>query len=295
MQTLDGEQIRGKKALEITIELAQEAGHLASSFLKAPHDLEYEKTFMPFCLLSKKRYVGMLYETDPNKCKRKEMGIVLKRRDNAPIVKDVYGGIIDILMKEQNIQQATNFLKTCLQNIVEEKYPIDKLIITKSLRSGYKNPNSIAHKVLADRITSRDPGNKPSSGDRIPFVYINTFNKKALQGEKIETPTFIIENKLKIDYSFYITNQIMKPVQQVFALVLEKIWEDSKKTGKIKSFKKEVETLRKNTPEEKFQDKLEQLKNKEIKQLLFDEYLRETNNEKQGNQSIKKLFELYKK
>ena len=295
LQTLDGEQIRGKKALEITIELAQEAGHLASRFLKAPHDLEYEKTFMPFCLLSKKRYVGMLYETDPNKCKRKEMGIVLKRRDNAPIVKDVYGGIIDILMKEQNIQQATNFLKTCLQNIVEEKYPIDKLIITKSLRSGYKNPNSIAHKVLADRITARDPGNKPSSGDRIPFVYINTFNKKALQGEKIETPTFIIENKLKIDYSFYITNQIMKPVQQVFALVLEKIWEDSKKTGKLKSFKKEVETLRKNTPEEKFQDKLEQLKNKEIKQLLFDEYLRETNNEKQGNQSIKKLFELCKK
>jgi len=295
LQTLDGEQIRGKKALEITIELAQEAGHLASSFLKAPHDLEYEKTFMPFCLLSKKRYVGMLYETDPNKCKRKEMGIVLKRRDNAPIVKDVYGGIIDILMKEQNIQQATNFLKTCLQNIVDEKYPMDKLIITKSLRSGYKNPNSIAHKVLADRITARDPGNKPSSGDRIPFVYINTSNKKALQGEKIETPTYIIENKLKIDYSFYITNQIMKPVQQVFALVLEKIWEDSKKTGKIKSFKKEVEILRKNTPEEKFEDKLEQLKNKEVKQLLFDEYLRETNNEKQGNQSIKKLFELHKK
>ena len=47
----------GKKALEITIELAQEAGKLASKFLKGPHDLEYEKTFMPFCLLSKKRYV----------------------------------------------------------------------------------------------------------------------------------------------------------------------------------------------------------------------------------------------
>jgi DNA polymerase elongation subunit (family B) len=290
LQTPAGELIRGKKALEITIELAQEAGHLASNYLKGPHDLEYEKTFMPFCLLSKKRYVGMLYETDPNVCKRKEMGIVLKRRDNAPIVKDVYGGIIDILMKEQDIQMATNFLKTCLQNIVDEKCPIDKLIITKSLRSGYKNPNSIAHKVLADRITSRDPGNKPSSGDRIPFVFINTPNKKALQGEKVETPSYIIENKLKIDYSFYITNQIMKPVQQVFALVLEKIWENSKKTSKIKRFKSEVEALRKNTPPEKFEDKLEQLKNKEVKALLFDEYLRKTTNEKEGNQSLKKFF-----
>jgi DNA polymerase elongation subunit (family B) len=290
LQTPEGKPIRGKEALEITIELAQEAGHLASSFLKGPHDLEYEKTFMPFCLLSKKRYVGMLYETDPNKCKRKEMGIVLKRRDNAPIVKDIYGGIIDILMKQQNIKQAIEFLKGCLQNIVEEKYPMEKLIITKSLRSGYKNPNSIAHKVLADRITARDPGNKPSSGDRIPFVYINSSNKKALQGEKIETPSFILENNLKIDYSFYITNQIMKPVQQVFALVLEKIWEMQNKKGKISKFKKDIEALRRNTEEDKFEDKLEQLKNKEVKTLLFDEYLRETNNEKQGVQSLTKFF-----
>ena len=293
LQTPDGKQIRGKEALEITIEIAQEAGHLASKFLKGPHDLEYEKTFMPFCLLSKKRYVGMLYETDPNKGKRKEMGIVLKRRDNAPIVKDIYGGIIDILMKKQNIQEAIDFLKSCLQNIVEEKYPMEKLIITKSLRSGYKNPNSIAHKVLADRITARDPGSKPSSGDRIPFVYIVTNNKKALQGEKIETPTFIKENGLKIDYSFYITNQIMKPVQQVYALVLEKIWTMQKKQPKIRQFKKDVDALKKeyfDNPE-KFEEKLETLRCKEIKTLLFDEYLRETNNEKNGVQSLTKFFE----
>ena len=91
LQDMEGNPIKGQKALEITIDLAIEAGELASKFLKPPHDLEYEKTFMPFCLLSKKRYVGMLYEEDPEVCKRKSMGIVLKRRDNAPIVKDVYG------------------------------------------------------------------------------------------------------------------------------------------------------------------------------------------------------------
>jgi DNA polymerase elongation subunit (family B) len=295
LQTPEGKPIRGKEALEITIELAQEAGHLASSYLKGPHDLEYEKTFMPFCLLSKKRYVGMLYETDPNKCKRKEMGIVLKRRDNAPIVKDIYGGIIDILMKEQNISRAIEFLQNSLQNIVDEKYPMDKLIITKSLRSGYKNPQTIAHKVLADRITARDPGNKPGPGDRIPFVYINTTNKKALQGDKIETPSYIKEQGLKIDYSFYITNQIMKPVQQVFALVLEKIWEiQKKKLTKFTLYKKEVDSIRKkyNNDRDKCETKIEDLRNKEIKALLFDKYLRETNNEKQGVKSITSFFAL---
>jgi DNA polymerase elongation subunit (family B) len=247
---------------------------------------------MPFCLLSKKRYVGMLYETDPNKCKRKEMGIVLKRRDNAPIVKDIYGGIIDILMKKQNIQEAIQFLKGSLQNIVDEKYPIEKLVITKSLRSGYKNPKSIAHKVLADRITARDPGNKPGPGDRIPFVYISVPGKKVLQGDKIETPTFIIDNKLKIDYSFYITNQIMKPVQQLFALVLEKIWIMQNKRSKQMKYQKAVDELKKkyNNDSEKFEEKLEEMRCKEIKSLLFDEYLRETNNEKAGVQSVTKFF-----
>jgi DNA polymerase elongation subunit (family B) len=130
-------EIRIQYSSNSTIELAQQAGKMASMFLKKPHDLVYEKTFLPFCLLSKKRYVGMLYETDPNKCKRKSMGIVLKRRDNAPIVKDIYGGVIDILMKDKNIEIAADFLKACLQNMVDGNCKMERLIITKSLRSGY--------------------------------------------------------------------------------------------------------------------------------------------------------------
>ena len=290
LEELNGTPIRGKKALEITIELAQQAGHLASKFLKCPHDLEYEKTFMPFCLLSKKRYVGMLYETDPTKCKRKEMGIVLKRRDNAPIVKEIYGGIIDILMKEQDIGKAVDFLRSSLRNIVDEKYSMDKLIISKSLRSGYKNPQQIAHKVLADRITLRDPGNKPGSGDRIPYVFVHNPDKKAKQGDRIETPTYIKEKNLKIDYSHYITNQIMKPTQQVFALVLEKMWDMQNKKSKISKFKREVDALRIKTKPEKFEDKLNDLKEKEVKALLFDEFLRETNNQKDNNRPLTGFF-----
>ena len=162
LEDLDGNKIKGKKALEITIDLAVEAGELASKFLKPPHDLEYEKTFMPFLLLSKKRYVGMLHEFDINKAKRKSMGIVLKRRDNAPVVKDCYGGIIDILMKEHNVNKAVDFTRNFINDMVKEKFSLNKLIITKSLREFYKNPKQIAHKVLADRIGKREPGNKPS-------------------------------------------------------------------------------------------------------------------------------------
>ena len=292
-----GEKIVGEKALELSIEIAQEACHNVSKVLKQPHDFEYEKTFMPFCLLSKKRYVSIKYDFDPKKGKRNEMGIVLKRRDNAPIVKDVYGGVIDILMKEKNIQKAIDYVTTCLQDLVDGKVPIEKLIITKSLRSFYKNPQGVAHKVLADRIGQRDPGNKPTSGDRIAFVYVVTKTtekgKKVLQGDKIETPTFIKENGLQIDYSFYITNQIMKPLLQLFGLVLEDIWLSQKPPRRVKAnnFKKEIEAIKAAEEDhKKGEKKINKLKDKEVQSLIFDKYLRDTNNAKDGNQSVMKFF-----
>ena len=299
LEDLEGNRIIGKKALEITIELAIEAGKMATKFLKAPHDLEYEKTFLPFALLSKKRYVGMLFEEDPDDGHRKEMGIVLKRRDNAPIVKDVYGGIIDILMKEQNVDTAVKFLKSSLQDIVDEKISREKLIITKSLRSHYKNPNQIAHKVLADRIGKRDPGNKPSNGDRVPFIYIKNSNKRALQGEKIETPQFIRENKLKPDYAHYITNQIMKPVSQVFALpeVMEQLPGMKGKPLKLRQYKKEVQAIKESLFEvpdseydEKYTKKIEALRNKYVKALLFDKYITMADNTSSGVKTLSSFF-----
>jgi len=287
---LNGNRITGKTALQITIELAQQAGNLATKFLKQPHDLEYEKTFLPFCLLSKKRYVGMLHEFDHNKSYRKSMGIVLKRRDNAPIVKDIYGGIIDILMKDKNINKAIEFLTNNLQKLVDEKIPIEKLIITKSLRSGYKNPNQIAHKVLADRMGKRDPGNKPGPGDRIPFAYINNSNPKALQGDKIEHPQFILENKLKLNYAFYITNQIMKPVQQLFALVLEQMSDFEKHRKLYRANIQKLYNNEDNLDEDKIKKKETDLRNKLVKTILFDKYLRTTENSKRGNREITSFF-----
>jgi len=288
LKDMEGNKITGKKALEITIELSIEVGEIASKFLKAPHYFEYEKTFDPFLLLSKKRYVGMLFEHDPNKGKRKEMGIVLKRRDNAPIVKDVYGGLIDILMNAHDIPAAIQFVKSFLQDIVDEKFPLEKLIITKKLNSFYKNPESIAHKVLAERMGKRDPGNKPSVGSRVPFVYIQTKGKVKLQGNKIENPEYIRANNLKPDYGFYITNQLMKPIQQVFALILEDIPSFKRK---VPAFKRKCEYLKQTCKDdEKYNKKEEALRNKEVKKIIFDDALRQANNIKNGQKSIKKFF-----
>jgi DNA polymerase elongation subunit (family B) len=254
-------------------------------------DLAYEKTLMPFILLSKKRYVGMLYEENPNKGKMKYMGLSLKRRDSCDYLKDTYGGILSILMKEHDIQKSIEFLNTSLANLIKGEVTMDKLMITKALRGYYKNPNTIAHKVLADRIGQRDPGNKPKPGDRMRFVHIVNDNRKALQGEKIETPEFILDKKLPIDYSFYITNQLMKPLQQLFGLALEQIWSYQGKTSVLKKYREEIKQLEKEYPDlEVFMKKKEKICSAKIKVILFDKFLTKIMNDKHGVQEISNFF-----
>jgi DNA polymerase elongation subunit (family B) len=221
-----GERLQGYAAQVAAKALAEEAGDKISGALKPPHYFEFDKMFRCFCLLSKKRYVGDMTEgglTDAD-YHRKSMGIVMKRRDNAPIVKFVYGGAIENILVKRDIAGAFEFVRQAARDLLAGKFSMKRLTITKSLRAEYKAVP--AHKILADRIGKRDPGNKPASNDRIPFVYVAPpKGKKApeSQGERIETPTFIAENSLKPDYAFYITNQIAKPVSQVFGLVVERL------------------------------------------------------------------------
>jgi DNA polymerase elongation subunit (family B) len=286
-----GEKIRGQRALEMTIELGQEIGNFCSSWLKAPQFLEYEKTLMPFILLSKKRYVGMLYEEDPNKGAMKFMGLSLKRRDSCDYLKDTYGGILNILMKDNNILNAIDFLNHSLQQLIDGNVSMEKLAITKALRSDYKNPMQIGHWVLAEKIGKRDPGNKPKPGDRMKFVFVENNEKKALMGDKIETPDFIVQNKLPIDYAHYITNQLMKPLQQLFGLALEQIYELQRKTAALKNVRKEYAKLEQEESDlELLMKKREKFSSAKIKTLLFEKYLTKISHKRNGLQSITKFF-----
>lgn len=83
----------------------------------------------------------------------------------------------------------------------------------------------------------------------------------------------------------------MKPLQQVFALVLEN----------IPSYKRHVPALRSSIElwndklldgedEEKIKKKITDLRNKEVKKILFDDYLIEIDNASKNNQSIMNFF-----
>jgi DNA polymerase elongation subunit (family B) len=221
-----GERLQGREARQATIEVTDEAGAFITKTLAAPHDFEFDKAFDPMLMFSKKRYAGNMYENNADDYVHKYMGIALKRRDNAPIVKTIFGGAMKMLLDKRDVEGAFKFVKDKCLELVEGKVSLGQLTVTKSLRADYANPFSIAHKVLADRITARDPGNAPAAGDRIGYVYISPKSGQEaskLQGDRIETPLYVKENNLLPDYRHYIEHQLQNPISQAFGLLLERI------------------------------------------------------------------------
>lgn len=235
------EILTDKSSLQKAIKLGELISEMTFMIMLEPMELEYEKTYWPLCLLKKKKYVGNLYQFDPNKYYQNNMGIVLKRRDNAPIVKMVCGGIVRELLNN-TAKGAVDFTKQLLADILNGKISFDKFMMTKTLRATYKTRSAIAHAVLADRIEQRT-GNKIDSNTRMNFIYFLEDNDKCrfkinkngkvaqikskgkLQGDMIEDPEYIKEHNLRVDTLFYLVNQIMKPSCQFLDLVID----DSKK------------------------------------------------------------------
>ena len=217
------EKFRDFEALKTTIKVGIITSDIINYTLDSPQVLEYEKTYWPFIIISKKRYVGNLYGFTPDSYYQNSMGLVTKRRDNADIVKVVVGGIIDWILNKRDPEGAIKFTQDTLKKIITAKYNIDKFIITKTLKDkeDYKDWTKMVHMVVADRMGQRDPGNKPQANDRLPFAYVETKRKVKLQGDRAEHPKYILENNLKLDLLFYITNQIMKPALQFLELLCD--------------------------------------------------------------------------
>jgi hypothetical protein len=157
-------------------------------------------------------------------------------------------------------------VKEMLVRVLKNELPLEKYIVTKQLRDDYKNPDQIAHRVLADRMEKRDPGTAPQVGDRLPYIYVANRKDEKKQGDKIEHLDYVREHKLKPDTEFYITNQIQNPVAQLFALAIDKLEGYIPKVNYETLFSKCIED---GFDEEEATLKVLEKKEKELETLLF--------------------------
>ena len=204
-----------------TFKIAEEAAQLVTKTFKHPNELEFEKCYSPLLLFAKKRYSGLMY-TKPDKSDYLDSkGIQLVRRDNCPLVKTISKGILDKIMYEKDIDGAMEFAREQLRLVMSGKVDIKEFILSKTLRVGYKNDN-LPHLQVARKIEDRNgPGSGPKSGERVPFVFVQTKGKKDLGSTKAEDPAYVTEQGLKIDLLYYLKHQLESPVVSLFELIVD--------------------------------------------------------------------------
>ena len=204
-------------------------------FNRKPIELEFEKVFHPFILLTKKRYIANKFENtkDPFQLKCVDAkGIALTRRDYCPMVKNCYKQIIDTILndktstgetsdkksdkKSDSVKHSTDIYKSFVDKIYKYEIKIDDLIVSAMLASSYKTKP--VHVQLAERLKLRKE--QVQVGDRIPYIFIESDDPKRQKSELGEDPKYAIQNNLKYNRKCYL-EQLAKPILGFYKITLK--------------------------------------------------------------------------
>ncbi|KAG2226707.1 hypothetical protein INT45_001054 [Circinella minor] len=208
----------GVDNLKDAMDLGREGAKLVTEQFIRPINLDFEKVYFPYLLISKKRYAG-LYWSNPDKFDKLDAkGIETVRRDNCRLVSNVIQRCLDKLLIDRDVNGAQEFVKSTISELLQNKVDLSQLVITKALsKSDYAAKQ--AHVELAERMRKRDAGSAPSLGDRVAYVIIKASNNTPAY-ERSEDPLYVLDNNIPIDTRYYLENQLSKPLLRIFEPIL---------------------------------------------------------------------------
>ncbi|KAI9789727.1 MAG: DNA-directed DNA polymerase delta [Piccolia ochrophora] len=221
----------GPKELEEAMKLGEDAANYVSAKFIKPIKLEFEKVYFPYLLINKKRYAGLYWTSPAKHDKMDSKGIETVRRDNCRMVQNVIETVLRMILIDQDVQGAQDYVKNMISDLLQNKIDMSQLVITKALsqRDAESYQTKQAHSELAERMKKRDAGSAPTLGDRVAYVII-----KGAAGakfyERSEDPIFVLENNVPIDTRYYLDNQLAKPLGRIFDPIL-----GEKKAGQLLS------------------------------------------------------------
>lgn len=207
--------------------VAQRVADAISATFPEVIELEFEKAYWPYLLLSKKRYAGLMFVVPDKHDKVDVKGLQLVRRDNAPIVKDVSTHILSCIMYDRSPEKAVEAARSCVARVLNGEIPLEKFIISKALKANYVNPTSQPHVMVAQKIRQRR-GYAVPQGERVPYVFVeDTLNCDGLLSARAEDPAFVKDHadEIKLDMLYYITNQLMSPIETLLELLVPDVHE----------------------------------------------------------------------
>lgn len=146
-------------------------------------------------------------------------GIQVVRRDSCPLVKDVSNAVLDSIMYGKDPDAAKQAARSHLVKVLSGGCPIDKFVVSKTLRNDYKNDKQ-PHLYVAKKLASRR-GFPVPSGTRVPYVFVEDLdNPDCLQAERAEDPGYVVDNDLSLDMLYYVEHQLSSPICALLELLV---------------------------------------------------------------------------
>lgn len=186
-------------------------------------ELQFEKIYRTFLILTKKRYAGWSFSPSFKegsmiwKDKIETKGIETVRRDWCPLVSETLSTVIEIILKEGDIKKSVTYVKGVIDSVRANKVAPEKLVVVKGITKSIGAYKGIQpHIELAKRVNSRNPGEPVVVGDRIGYVIING---SEMLSKRAETVDYVKEKNLVIDSGYYIDRQLLPPVERILASV----------------------------------------------------------------------------
>lgn len=206
------------KNLDKVKALGEDISKYVTDSLPGKLELEFEKIYRTFLILSKKRYAGWKFEYNNGWQDGIDMkGIETVRRDWCPLVSEVMNEVLVTILKEGDLKKAIKTVQSVIEKLKNNEIPLEKLTIIKGITKKVDSYEGILpHIELARKLTRRNPLNAPKVGDRIGFVIIRG---NQLLSKRAEDPKYATENGLSIDSNYYINSQLFPPIERIFSSV----------------------------------------------------------------------------
>jgi DNA polymerase I len=182
-------------------------------------ELNFEKIYRTFLILTKKRYAGWKFELVGDEwVDNIEMkGIETIRRDWCALVSDTMEDAINIILKEGDVQKAINRVRGVLASLKKGEIPLDKLTIIKGITKSLESYEGTSpHIELAKKMAKRNPSEAPVVGDRLGFVIIRG---NQLLSKRAEDPKYAAEHNLQIDSDYYMNSQLFPPIERILSAI----------------------------------------------------------------------------
>jgi DNA polymerase elongation subunit (family B) len=183
--------------------------------------LEFEKTYWPYLLFKKKRYIGLKYEPGDGAmvCKGIDAaGVETERKDTLPFLKDIYYDVRDALILKIDPQLALARLDAHLQTLVDDKVPIERMTMSKSLSATYQKEELVVQACVNRRRLEREPGSEMAPGERVEYVILEG-HPKAKACELAECAHHAKAHRLPLNRMYYLEHMIHKPMKSLFEIV----------------------------------------------------------------------------